>query len=558
MPARPPDGGARALIDAHERALPAADRRRLGVHYTPSSLADEVVDVALVALDRLPTSVCDPSCGGGAFLLAVAERLVREGVDPADVWGRLSGMEIDPRSAQVAREALVAWAGSHGLTRRSDEARIVVGDALAVSAGHWPGVPEPGVDLVLGNPPFLSQLSRSTARSSEQRAALERRFGKVGAYVDTAALFVRAGLDLLAPTGVLGMVQPQSFLSTRDTGTLRDGLLADADLVALWGSDQRRFADADVQVVVPVLRRRAAEGDVPARRTDVRWEGRQPLRYRTAAPVPGASWGAVLGTAMGIPEVPAGTGAVVSSLATATAGFRDEYYALRDAATGLRDAATGLRDAATGSGDAATGSGDAATAPLVTVGMIDPLRLRWGVGTHRLGGRDVHAPVVDLDELERAAPRVARWARARRRPKVLVATQTKVVEVVADPTGDLVPMTPVISVEPVEHDVDVWRLAAALSAPPVAAQALRDHLGAGRSPGSLRWSASAVLAAALPSDEEQWMAGAQLARELGDRDLSPERHGRLLEELAVVMTRAHGLPGDHPVVQWWCERRPRR
>ena len=543
-------------MDAHERALPAADRRRLGAHYTPSSLADEVVDIALDALGRPPTSVCDPACGGGAFLLAVAERLVREGLDAGDVWGRLSGMEIDPRSAQVAREALVAWASSHGLVRRSDQAQIVVGDALAVPAGRWPGLPEQGVDLVLGNPPFLSQLSRSTARSAQERAALERRFGKVGAYVDAAALFVRAGLDLLAPTGVLGMVQPQSFLSTRGTATLRDGLLADADLVALWGSDQRRFSDADVQVVVPVLRRRAVEGDGPARGTEVCWDGRAPLRYRTEAPVPGASWGAVLGTAMGIPEVPAAAGATVGTLATATAGFRDEYYALRDAARGSGDAARGSGDAAAGSGDAAAGSAPAAR--LVTVGMIDPLRLRWAVGTHRLGGREVHAPVVDLHELERDAPRVARWAGARRRPKVLVATQTKVVEVVADPTGDLVPMTPVISVEPIEDRVDVWRLAAALSAPPVAAQALRDHLGAGRSPGTLRWSASAVLSAALPCDEDRWSTGAELARDLSGPALSVERHGRLLEELAVVMTRAHGLSGNHPVVEWWCERRPRR
>ena len=55
---------------------------------------------------------------------------------------------------------------------------------------------------------------------------------------------------------------------------------------------------------------------------------------------------------------------------------------------------------------------------------------------------------LDVDSLQTDAPAVARWARKRQVPKVLVATQTRVLEAVADLDGQMVPVTPTVSVEP--------------------------------------------------------------------------------------------------------------
>jgi hypothetical protein len=194
---------------------------------------------------------------------------------------------------------------------------------------------------------------------------------------------------------------------------------------------------------------------------------------------------------------------------------------------------------------------------LLTVGMIDPGRSTWGERARRFGGRSQLAPRLDEARLRDHSPRIAAWAAARRVPKVLVATQTKVVEAVADPRGEWVPVTPTISVEP--HDVQsrapaetVWRLTAALLAPPVAATALATHLGAGWSPGALRWSARAVLEVELPCDEACWAEGAVLARELAVSP--PEERAATLDRLGRAMCRAHGLDGDDEVHGWWLER----
>lgn len=551
------------MITRHEQSVPVAQRRRQGVHYTPPRVADGVLDVAFDALGRLPERVCDPTCGGGAFLVSVAERLLSAGVPAGEiVRDRLVGRELDDEAVRVARSALRRWAEDHGERLGVDEVRVHQGDALGTEPSAWPDRPPGGFDLVVGNPPFLSQLSQGTARDAAQRVASAGRFGPLGAYTDGAGLFLLAAAELTAPGGIVAMVQPQSLLAARDASAVRSQLLRDAELVGLWACEGTPFPDAAVHVCAPVLRRRAG-GAALQRGVRVVWQHGGPderdHESTGLAPEGPQSWGPLLAPALGVPEAapsPEGTSqvATVGTVATATAGFRDEFYALCEA----------LRP------DGSPASDPAVAPRLVTVGMVDPVHLRWAAASHRVGGRIVRAPTVDLDALAAASPRVAGWARDRLRPKVLVATQTKVVEAVPDPDGSCVPMTPTISVEPRDDGIDVWHLTAALSAPPVAAAAVREHLGAGRSSSALRWSARAVLATPLPIDHEAWARGARLvqriwglggvASDVGgevDRHALVERH-ELLDQLGAEMAMAHGLAPDDPVVQWWSKRRPRR
>jgi hypothetical protein len=191
----------------------------------------------------------------------------------------------------------------------------------------------------------------------------------------------------------------------------------------------------------------------------------------------GDSWSPLLAAASGVPMVDIGVGPTVGSVAECTAGFRDQYYGLLDAVTDVRPRGAAAR--------------------LVTSGAIDPLTLHWGDRPIRFGRRAWDAPWLDLAMLRSHSPKVADWVDRLRRPKVLVATQTRVVEAVADPDGDLVPVTPVIAVVP-NDPADVWTLTAALTAPPVGALVQRRLAGTGLSPGSVRLTASVVADLPLP------------------------------------------------------------
>ena len=74
---------------------------------------------------------------------------------------------------------------------------------------------------MVGNPPFLTQLSVDTARGDAVRRAVAERFGPVGTYTDTSALFLLVGLDLVVPDGLVALVQPQSVLAGKGAGMVR-------------------------------------------------------------------------------------------------------------------------------------------------------------------------------------------------------------------------------------------------------------------------------------------------------------------------------------------------
>ncbi|MGB6058462.1 MAG: N-6 DNA methylase [Microthrixaceae bacterium] len=624
MTGRPPDQQvdigdlARREVAQYEASLHTDDRKRRGVHYTPLELARFLVGRAMGRFDRPPLNVCDPTCGGGIFLLAAAEVLAERGVDPVEILQeRLHGADIDGEALRLARRLLVGWAKER-IGRDCQDISVpglIQADFLAGVPDAWR---EPNsFDLVVGNPPFLNQLRSRTTRSSTTSAAIRERFGAVGAYSDTASLILLGSVQMLADGGVLTMIQPQSFLSSRDTTGVRDTLLESTSLLEVWSSDAS-FFDAAVRVCAVTVRapeartsradrrglgrRGAGPGNADAGSGDgavgsadgavggadvvgatesegeeandveVMWGGDgdgigKAVHTRVLRPNPTESWGPIFARAVGLPVVGRTGGMRVGDIAGATAGFRDEFYALAGAC---------VDDPSNGAGtdrDEVLNRGDSEQAPnscgpvrprLITVGMIDPCHLTWGMRPRRLGGVSRLAPQLDMAALQAASAPVHRWASDRMVPKVLVATQTRIIEAAVDQDGDCVPVTPVISVEPLRDwqrtltgslgnpshsEIDLWWLVAALSAPSVAADALGRHLGTGLSGGSLRISARSVLDLELPIDIAWWEAGAIAARRVAEAD--PVDRADALAELGISMCRAHRLDPSSGLLDWW-------
>ena len=566
MSAAPSTTAVQARIHAHERSVPAKQRKADGVHYTPTVLARFLVEQAIATLGYVPQQICDPTCGGGSFLIAAAEALADRGVAVQEiVEQRLFGGEIDPQAGALAQDSLRAWAEQRiGRVAGSRLCpRIAVGDMLLRTPESWVGRKPEGWDLVIGNPPFLSQLATRTSRSSAVREAVQQRFGEIGVYADSASLFLLGALDMVCEGGVVVMVQPQSFLATRDTAAVRSSLLGSAQLRGIWASESE-FFEASVRVCAPVLQcsvtgdsqlvqstqstqlAQSAQPTQAAQSVQVWWGGKPNdlgniEQFVEQQPLPGDSWGPLFARAHGLPSVGSTAGPRLGEVATATAGFRDEFYALLDSSVDLGQSGPQLL-------------GGAQASPLITVGMIDPGSHSWGMQARRFGGRKQLAPAADMAALERLQPRIAEWARARQVPKVLVATQTRIVEAVADPVGRLIPVTPTISVEPrnTSHAQEcVWHLTAALLSPPVSARALSAHLGAGLSSGALRWSARSVLQVELPIDETVWASGAVLAQKLASCDQADRP--KSLAELGKVMCAAYEIDPTDAVFGWWLE-----
>lgn len=513
--------GALALGTAHERAQHPDERRRRGAHFTPYDLASRLVAVALDGVDvDASFTMCDPACGGGVFLLATAEALVARG------WSRLAavravcGADIDPATVEVARAALARWAG---VDEHAVRDRVVVADAL-VDAPFAAG----SFTLVAGNPPFLNQLQSGTARRGAHVDAAAG-LGAAGApYADTSALFLAHGLDLVRHGGRVVLLQPQSVLVARDAGAVRAHVLGRATLRALWWSDRSVF-EADVRVCAPVLERGPAAGGAAAR-TQLYQGGAVAPGPVVAAPVAGETWGGLVAGLLGVPAVSLDGTRRLRDVAHASAGFRDEYYGLVGAVHDVHvpPPPDALR--------------------LVTCGLVDVLASAWGTRPARFARAKYAAPAVDPARLD---ARTRAWVDAQRVPKVLVATQTKVIEAYVDEVGVDVPCTPVIAVHaPVDR---LWHVAAALSAPCISAHALALVAGAALSAQAIKLAARQVLDLPLPVDDAAWAEGAALAKAAAGAPAGPART-ELLDRMGVVMDHAYG-GADPAVLAWWRDRR---
>lgn len=540
----------------YETLLSGEVRKRGGVHLTPADVADHLVGLLAPRWAKAGARVLDPAVGGGAFLIAAADALVVAGVPASEATEGLAGVDRDPVAVEVAETALALWSVGQGL-EPGPLRTLEVGDGLLAEL--------PECDIALGNPPFLNQLRRHSANAGARRDSLRARWGDlVTAYTDEAWLFLAAALDAVAADGQLVMVQPVSVLAARHGEAVRHRLGDQAQLDGLWISDGRVF-EASVEVCAPLLHRTNGEGAARQGRSVRRWRGRNfdELEPGPVAP-PAEDWGRVAAAITGIPDIrihdrtapgvngqpeahgqprAQSTAETIGDVATVTAGFRDQFYGLAPYVS----ESTGL-------------DGQADVRPLATVGMLDPFRFRWGSDEFRFAGGRYVSPVLDAAALASADPELGRWVEARNRPKVLIATQTKVIEAWADRSGTVVPATPTISLEPHEpaDEDDLWRLLALVMAPAVSADLAATYFGTALSLRALKVSARDLASMPLPRDGASWDEGAGLARSIQETiEVGGPADVELLRTFSDVMQRSFGA-GSSGLGDWWIAGWPRR
>ncbi len=346
------------MTEPQRQRVARPTRKELGAWYTPPALVDAVVREAVFDGAR---TVLDPACGDGRFLRATG-------------LPQQTGVDIDPSTGFI-------------------HDGFILDDSLRRDWG------DERFDVVIGNPPFLNQLSQLTSRGGSSK------FGG-GPYADAAAEFLALAIRLARPGGRVGLVLPQSLLATRDAAAIRTAVDGVAALRWMWWSYTQMF-DASVRVWAGVWEVGGGQGEVR------RAFGPD---FKELAPIPmPRTWSGLLTGS----SPAAHDGPTLGTIATFTVDFRDQYYGLVGAV-----------------GDDEVGP------PLITSGLIEPGVCLWGQRSVRFAKQHFAAPRVAV---ERLTPALQKWAIARLVPKILIANQTKVIEAVHDVRGEWLPSVPVIT-----------------------------------------------------------------------------------------------------------------
>jgi hypothetical protein len=297
---------------SHVYELFVADRSAV---YTPPFLVRMLVEETLgsARLERIGTReevILDPACGSGVFLVEAYKRLIshwrsRHGWRRPDIATlrallmRVHGVDVNPEAIELAAFSLcLALCEALDVETIQRSAKLfpkLQGESLHVGCffDARAALRAANVGVILGNPPFQSDLGTSGAVASARAFAAEH-----GNLPDKqlAYLFLHDCLPLLQHGGVLCLLQPYGLLYNEGTVSLRRALFDRwdvreiLDMISIRGifgkADTKVFAliaeaqppPPDRKILHAVFRR---TGNVSAQRSfdidyyDLHWLARQ-------------------------------------------------------------------------------------------------------------------------------------------------------------------------------------------------------------------------------------------------------------------------------------------
>jgi hypothetical protein len=541
----------------------ASSRTTQGAFYTPAPLVDHLVSQTIAAPPpRRPLRICDPACGTGNFLLAAGAALQPS----AQAWQSLYGVDIDPAAVMVCRWRIWLASGCIPNVWKAVCRNICIGDSLgspppslngsslrawqtaapaAPALGHsWMNRAElrragtwRGFDIILGNPPFLSQLASQTAHDTQRQAWLRYRYPNlVGPYTDAAAIFLAHAVELLAPGGQLGLVLPSSVLSTRDCADIRRYTAAQTSIQSVWINPARSFPGVNVLTCALVASKADQSESPPATQRIQTFAGpnctKGPLIVLKQQELTNSStWGMLTQGLSGLPTIRISRQHTLADIAHATADFRDQYYGLQGHIADIASAP------------------DQNFAPLITSGLIDLACSNWGQRPTRILKHLWQAPQANLKTL-RSSTALGTWIDQRRVPKVLLATQTRILEPWVDLTGTSLPCVPLITLIPRDGQdpQSLWFIGSILASPVVSALARMECAGAALSAAAIKISAKQCLTLPLPQPKLADRFASAFAK-VASPDASPSD----LEHFAHTSMEGYPLSArkSQQILRWW-------
>ena len=205
---------------------PEAAKAR-GAVYTPTEITRFL---ARWAIRRETDLALEPSCGDGAFMVAINDRLRELGRDNEN--GQLFGVEVEPGEAAKARAL-------------APNADIRIGSFFEVMSADIPMV-----DAVVGNPPYIryhgftgNDRLQALARAKEQGVVLSNLTSSWAPFLVHAAAFLK-------PEGRLALVLPAELLHTDYANVVRAWLLKRFTSVVIVTFDRLAFPDAQVDALL--------------------------------------------------------------------------------------------------------------------------------------------------------------------------------------------------------------------------------------------------------------------------------------------------------------------
>jgi methylase of polypeptide subunit release factors len=385
-------------VPEHQPALVRAQRRALGVYYTPPEIVRLIVDLTLgqPTANKRPPRVLDPACGAGEFAFYAFQRL-RSRLGEVAARGCVYGVDVDRQAVAITRRRC------REIDDAFPETNVFAADTLCTDRL------KPGFfDAIIGNPPYVNirEMAKSLPREKIER--LKQRYASARGNFDLYVLFIERAIELLRPGGRCGLIVPGKWATLDYARACRELLLEQTTIERVVDlSEAKAFAGASVYPHVLVLEKRQAAASHVVRfscfgQSSTVKTPQRALQSSAICLTP------TLEVERRVATQPLG---VVATLSCGTAGYVAAKIGRR-----LRD-----RKAATGD--------DAETAEFVTSGNIDRYAIR--LGQVRYLNRTYARPRLPLSIPELTPAKRRLFAS----PKIVIAGMSRRLEAAWDNRG---------------------------------------------------------------------------------------------------------------------------
>lgn len=231
--------------DVYEVFVGSVVRGQEGQFFTPQNAVDLLVSL----VNPQPgEKFIDPACGAGGFLNAISRHLLSQGANLDHVASCVYGVDKD--------SYLVRLAAARSSIVTLSSANVYCGDSLAWEPEvqtYFPLKDELGTfDGVITNPPFGSRIVSVLPEvqqgfdlgykwKADKKTAGFTKLGILQSNVPPQVLFIERCLSLVRPGGRIGMVVPESLISSKNYRYVISYLREQANLKAVLGMPESLF-----------------------------------------------------------------------------------------------------------------------------------------------------------------------------------------------------------------------------------------------------------------------------------------------------------------------------
>lgn len=212
-------------------------RKEFGQFFTHKELVEFIVDNLPISAE---TTILDPACGAGAFLI---EALKRNTGNISNIYG----IDIDPVAVELSKLNIEVFSGKKIIEN------IVNANTIKDFnfQKNFPKIyTDGGFDIIIGNPPF--QNLRKNVDYNEKESIYSEVINNV---VNSATLMLAKGFEFLKEEGHLGFVLPKNLVRVDSFAMIRDFLIENTFIQQIFDVNHY-FKDVRGDQIVLIFQKR--------------------------------------------------------------------------------------------------------------------------------------------------------------------------------------------------------------------------------------------------------------------------------------------------------------